>query len=477
VIYRLRAHAPGKRRCINFFPCPDFSTSDERADLIRCRLWPDSDDESTSSVTSKLDKATSVNRSPIRRRAELSPWRRQYVRSRGSSSRDSRPPSNAATRYRRAVSPIGSGAGGLPSDENEESDTDRRIREGRDLLRDALQLDRPSRRLNVPQLPRESSLRFEISSSGRPSNFEARALLPRDRHLYDNHYVGPTYSLNHYRLTRVAPDGPLLDSTDDTALTPNFAPARRSTNPELRVNNTNEDGPQSLAPTDGDLPDLEIPPPDSWLSSYPPLRRVGHLSPRPYLSRFDGLGDRQRSPTPPASESNLEEDTWETLLTTMEEDEHQPSADSSFTSSIASASTSRRSESASRSQTAATSISGAEAEQPCDLDEEPPVRPRPWVPTNSLPRVYMAPRHTHPAGAAADRRAEERQRVRHGISTGIRLSELETRAADAEAELAQMQRLIDRLSRREDIPDEWWAAAGLSRTIRENGAVRERAPE
>jgi hypothetical protein len=31
-----------------------------------------------------------------------------------------------------------------------------------------------------------------------------------------------------------------------------------------------------------------------------------------------------------------------------------------------------------------------------------------------------------------------------------------------------MQRFIERMARREDIPDEWWAAAGLARTIREN---------
>jgi hypothetical protein len=32
-------------------------------------------------------------------------------------------------------------------------------------------------------------------------------------------------------------------------------------------------------------------------------------------------------------------------------------------------------------------------------------------------------------------------------------------------DLQQMQALLDRFSRREDIPDEWWAAVGLSRTI------------
>jgi hypothetical protein len=43
-------------------------------------------------------------------------------------------------------------------------------------------------------------------------------------------------------------------------------------------------------------------------------------------------------------------------------------------------------------------------------------------------------------------------------------------AADTEndVDLENMQQVIERMARREDIPDEWWAAAGLARTIREN---------
>jgi hypothetical protein len=32
-------------------------------------------------------------------------------------------------------------------------------------------------------------------------------------------------------------------------------------------------------------------------------------------------------------------------------------------------------------------------------------------------------------------------------------------------DLQQMQAILDRLARREDIPDDWWAAAGLARTL------------
>jgi hypothetical protein len=34
-----------------------------------------------------------------------------------------------------------------------------------------------------------------------------------------------------------------------------------------------------------------------------------------------------------------------------------------------------------------------------------------------------------------------------------------------DTDLQQMRAILDRLARREDIPDDWWAGAGLSRTI------------
>jgi len=35
-------------------------------------------------------------------------------------------------------------------------------------------------------------------------------------------------------------------------------------------------------------------------------------------------------------------------------------------------------------------------------------------------------------------------------------------------EMAMFQNLLSRLVQREDIPTEWWSAAGLARTVREN---------
>jgi hypothetical protein len=248
-----------------------------------------------------------------------------------------------------------------------------------------------------------------------------------------------------------------------------------------RVDSTANDG--------GDLPDLETPPPETWEASYPPLRRVGHLSPRSFSFRHDGLGDRQRSPGSSGDDPNAEEDTWETLLTTMEEDENQPSAESSFTSAIASASTSRRSDSASRSgrssQTAATSFADLEpidAGQPCESDNELDEAPLAHDPSESTMIRRARIRHErhlpqspsfHDEPPAIGRMHDTvRETVasaeRRAAVAEERLRRIEDHAAATEAELAQMQSFIDRLARREGVPDELWETAGLSRINREN---------
>lgn len=54
------------------------------------------------------------------------------------------------------------------------------------------------------------------------------------------------------------------------------------------------------------------------------------------------------------------------------------------------------------------------------------------------------------------------------VETAGMMSPVDVRESDTEADLTNMQRFIERMARREDIPDEWWAAAGLSRSVREN---------
>jgi hypothetical protein len=469
-------------------------------------MFREPEEEATDKVAAKVDKIAATSRSAIRRESTVRPGRYNAIssprsrnairshlledyRSRAAHSRSVAESDEAELeaelerlrRRRETRSRIRWGS----LNENDGYDTDRR-QAGEELLRDALHYDRPSQRLRLSRPPRESALRFEVAPSPPLSDSISPSTSPRERTFTRPYIPSPPYSLNDHRGNRIPPDGP-LPTTGPLEFTPGFAPARgvyRDLDPtsgdliNARVDSTANNG-------GGDLPDLETPPPETWEASYPPLRRVGHLSPRPYSFRHDGLGDRQRSPGSSGGDSNAEEDTWETLLTTMEEDENQPSAESSFTSAIASASTSRRSDSASRSgrssQTAATSFADldpVDAGQPCESDNELDEAPLDHDPSASTMIRRARIRHErhlpqspsfhderpavgrmHETVASAERRAALAEE---------RLRRIESHAAATEAELAQMQSFIDRLVRREDVPNELWEAAGLSRINRES---------
>jgi hypothetical protein len=467
------------------------------------------DEVTTDKIAAKVDKTAATSRSAIRRESTVrsgrynaisSPRSRNAARSHLLQDYRSRATRNRSVaesdeaeleaelerlrRRREARSRIRWGS----LNENDDNDTERRLA-GEELLRDALHYDRPGQRLRLLRPPRESALRFEVAPSPPLSDSLSPSTSPRERTFTRPYIPSPPYSLNDHRGNRIPPDGP-VPITGPIEFTPGFAPARgvyRDLDPPSGdLLNTRVD---PTANTGGDLPDLETPPPETWEASYPPLRRVGHLSPRSYSFRHDGLGDRQRSPMSPGNGSNAEEDTWETLLTTMEEDENQPSAASSFTSAIASASTSRRSNSTSRSghssQTAATSfadLDAVDAGQPCESDnefDEAPLAHDPSASTmirrarirherhlpqspslhDELPAIGRMHDTVRETVASAERRAAAAEE---------RLRRIESHAAATEAELAQMQSFIDRLARREDIPNELWAAAGLSRINREN---------
>lgn len=174
---------------------------------------------------------------------------------------------------------------------------------------------------------------------------------------------------------------------------------------------------------------------------------------------MDGLGDRQRSPSP---DGERETDAWETLLSTITPDANLPSTDTSF-ASTASASAMRD-----------------------DARPDPP----PALGSSHAPRAHIVlepypdhfnpcdfsssddedtPANYHsfmgPGGAVALRRFQDRNstlsahppipRIRPSLSDHHRQSD----------EIQQMQVILDRLARREDIPDDWWAAVGLTRTL------------
>ncbi|KAK3946047.1 hypothetical protein QBC46DRAFT_336209 [Diplogelasinospora grovesii] len=162
--------------------------------------------------------------------------------------------------------------------------------------------------------------------------------------------------------------------------------------------------------------------------------------------RFDGLGDRNRSLSPEG------DNVWDTLLTTLAPDPQPPSVGSSFASASASASAAAsQSTAAGSSRTTLTSQDPAEYELPCESgcegsdtegDEEDEAD---QVTLTRFPSSLRANRRSYADVTRASSSSEETLTLLGGIGG--------------------MQRIMRNLARREDIPDEWWAEAGLSRTL------------
>jgi hypothetical protein len=158
---------------------------------------------------------------------------------------------------------------------------------------------------------------------------------------------------------------------------------------------------------------------------------------------MDGLGDRDRSLSPEG------DSVWDTLQSTLTPDPQPPSVGSSFASTNASAAASQTTASSSN-----TSITNPdeEVEPPCDpiadnLDtdedgdeevEEQPTEPSRRPTPHSERRSYADVVAALPAGDDRNERLEW---------------------------LSDMQRIVQGLASRQDIPDQWWAAAGLSRSM------------
>lgn len=312
----------------------------------------------------------------------------------------------------------------------------------------------------VNQLPRESALRFQLGprgSSRSGATSPRRHRISRDSWINRRTLPSPPHSIDSSGRVRppagdrvIILDGP-LDADD--GYTGDFAPARGpySETPQpsegmnrviIEHNSENiEDRPllrETLTPT---------PPPETWEASYPPLRRVGRLSPRP-RSSYDGLGDRRRSMSPSSplspAESIVNEDHWETLLTTINDATfHHPSSFDSTRSN--SEPDSNRS-----TQTAATSFGEiGSADDTCDLD---------------LPQGITA----DDVREIRERNRASRSQVQPALSAVHRLREQIRNDSGSSGEMAMFQSLLSRLAQREDIPTEWWSAAGLARTVREN---------
>lgn len=309
-------------------------------------------------------------------------------------------------------------------------------------------------------LPRESALRFELGPRAPRSGATSprRPTISRDSWVNRRTLPSPPHSIESSGRVRnpqvgrvMITDGP---EDVDAGYTRDFAPSRGpyagTPQPSEGMNRVvtehNFDDSQN-ARVFMETP-ADTPPPETRESSYPPLRRVGHLSPRP-RSSYDGLGDRRRSistGSPASAESIVNEDRWETLLTTIDNDDLQPSHQTSFDS------TRSNSEPDSNRSTQTTATSFGEIgslDDTCDLD----------LPQGITEEVVREIRERHrPA----------RSEIRPSANDISRRSEHRNSGPGTGAGMAMFQNLLNRLSQRQDLSEEWWAAAGLARTIREN---------
>lgn len=182
-------------------------------------------------------------------------------------------------------------------------------------------------------------------------------------------------------------------------------------------------------------------------------------------SPVDGLGDRNRSLSPE------DDGVWDTLLSSITPDPQPPSVGTSFasTSAPASAGASQStggSASASTSTSTSTSTSASahthitapatlealerdgvfDFEQPCDdnnTDTEGDDDDEEERRVNTLRRFARQRSYADVVGRRED---EDLEMLGEG---GV----------------DDMQRIVRNLARREDIPDEWWAEVGLSRSL------------
>ncbi|KAL1612557.1 hypothetical protein SLS60_000785 [Paraconiothyrium brasiliense] len=303
------------------------------------------------------------------------------------------------------------------------------------------------------------------------------------------------------------------------ALTPNFAPAihveHSRSGPVLRrhglarTHTLRRSGNRSPVPT-GHVPaDADEDSSDNAVG-FPPLRRMGRRTiadgPLPSSSlreswspatTLDGLGDRERSMSP------VVDDHWATMLTSVAPDPLAPTAESSFASAAASASFSNpssragssNSNSASSSRTHLTVPSrrqswSADFLRACDTSEDDSAS------DTEAEDDILYPNSMHsrpPAGTASNGPPPPRGFYSHAIreqsreSTGYvrsfygevpfeharRMDEhlaAEERATTDEEmpldqELRDARALLERLARREDVSDDFWASVGLRRPV------------
>lgn len=309
---------------------------------------------------------------------------------------------------------------------------------GSRLLRDALRHGQPGRRLRIP---RESSLRFEIPS--------------------------PPWSMNDF-LSRASSgdDANAPQNSDGLPFTPRFAPAFAFRRESSGQGQSQSDAYQYLRP-DGPVEERM-----RETRARPPRPRSRREEVDQQRSAIDGLGDRLRSTSP----DDERDDAWETLLTTITPDASLPSTDSSFTSAAALSANPTRAPGSPRSAPSQPASQGPSATVHMILEPYPE-----FLNPCDFPD-YTTGSDTEPEADFDLRASESRNRHRRRsllfgvgstqdsqppiprLSRTSTLPSISSLLSDPSSDV-DMNTILDRLLHREDVPDEWWAAAGLSRTI------------
>ena len=191
----------------------------------------------------------------------------------------------------------------------------------------------------------------------------------------------------------------------------------------------------------------------TWGNPYPrppPLsgRRRGEQAPSVETPPLDGLGDRNRSLSPEG------DNVWDLISTTLAPDPLTPSSGSSFASASASAVASQNAAAPSVGTSVTVPDAPVEAVEVVELcesesensdtegdeEDEPDVNPLTRFPPslNSIRRSYADVTRNNDSG-------DDSLEILGGMGG--------------------LQRIVRNLATREDVPDEWWAEAGLSRML------------
>lgn len=372
---------------------------------------------------------------------------------------------------------------------------------GRALLRDALSYERPSRlveEFNVAVENEMEGLAGPLPPVPEPSDY-SRPISPSDSNRTEPREARRTLdrSLSYDYGTDLIPApsrAGVLSLSDRSSYSSRFAPAYRFGEPDSGssnvdrlisslMNRVRSPISSSLLPdtqpsNDSTNDDVEASASQASRPTNPAgngSSLSGRTSEEARTAAIDGLGDRERSLSP--------EDNWETLLMTITPDNQLPSADSSFTSATASASS--MPSQATSTSTSITTPEEADVSPICDLltssDSEDVSMTETEPDDDWVVRYAARRRQTRLAGqdlqesstnagstGLEQRRRRERLNNHHTHQRRPghrRLNDAEFDRLVDELNLRDMHRILDTLARREDIPDDWWAAVGLSRNL------------